>query len=93
MPKFLAIYPVDPPVNPEAVTPLAKKCKAGVSPDTYWVKSWLQYNGKGEITRVLCEWDAKDAESVYRSIIASLPELPPSEGIFQVSEIHGEDFR
>ncbi|KRT65570.1 MAG: hypothetical protein XU11_C0024G0033 [Candidatus Dadabacteria bacterium CSP1-2] len=35
MPKFLAIHPVDLPVPQEAVIPLAKKCKAGVSLDVH----------------------------------------------------------
>ncbi|HEX3033949.1 MAG TPA: hypothetical protein VHT73_02305 [Thermodesulfobacteriota bacterium] len=93
MPKFLAIHPVDPPANREAVPALAKKCKAGLSMDAYWVKSWLQLNNRGEVTKIFCEWDGKDIESVRKSLEASLPELPPSEGIFQMAEIHGEDFR
>ena len=93
MPKFVAIHPVNPPVMPDAVGPLAKKCKAGVSLDAYWVRSWLQLNEKGVVTKVFCEWDGKDAESVRKSLAASLPELPPSEGIFPIAEIHGEDFR
>lgn len=93
MPKFVAIHPVSPPVMPDAVGPLAKKCKAGVSLDAYWVRSWLQLNEKGEVTKVFCEWDGKDVESVRKSLAASLPELPPSEGIFPIAEIHGEHFR
>jgi hypothetical protein len=93
MPKFIAIHPVDPPAPQDAVPPLAKKCKAGVSLDAYWVRSWLQLNEKGEVTKVFCQWDGKDAESVRKSLEASLPELPPSDGVFQMTEIHGEDFR
>ncbi|MGB7291119.1 MAG: hypothetical protein WBD99_02990 [Thermodesulfobacteriota bacterium] len=93
MPKFIAIHPIEPPAPQEAVPPLAKKCKAGVSLDAYWVGSWLQLNEKGEVTKVYCEWDAKDAESVRKSLAVSLPELPPSEGIFPMAEIHGENYR
>lgn len=70
MPKFVAIHPVDPPAPypSDAVKSLARKCKAGLSMDAYWVKSWLQLNDKGEVTRVFCEWDGKDAESVRKSL-------------------------
>jgi hypothetical protein len=93
MPRFIAIHPVDPPASLEAVVPIARKCKAGVSLDAYWVGSRLQLNDKGEVTKVFCEWDGKDADSVRKSLKASIPELPPSEGIFPMAVIHGEDFR
>jgi hypothetical protein len=41
MGKFIAVHPVDPPVGKDAVVPIAKKAKAGVSLNAYWVKSWL----------------------------------------------------
>ncbi len=93
MPRFVAIHPVDPPASLEDVTPIAKKCKAGVNLDAYWVSSWLQLNDKHEVTKVFCGWDGKDTESVRKTLAASIPELPPSEGIFPVVEIYGEDFR
>lgn len=93
MPRFVAIHPVDPPVDVEAVGPIAKKCKEGLSLDAYWVKSLLQLTDDGKVSKVFCEWDGKDAASVRKSLAASIPELPPSEGIFQITEIHGADFR
>jgi hypothetical protein len=92
MPKYLAIHPVEPPAQKEAVVPIARKCKAGHNLDAYWVRSWLQMDD-GKVSRVFCEWDAKDAESVINTLDQSIPELPPTQGVFEVSEIHGEDFR
>ena len=93
MPRFIAIHPVHPTVDAEAVGPIAKKCKAGLSLDACWVKSWLQLTDEGKVSKVFCEWDGKDAASVRKSLAASIPELPPTEGVFQVAEIRGEDFR
>ncbi len=95
MAKFIAIHPVDPPVPfpSEGFEAVARKCKAGVDLDAYWVRSWLQLNDKGEVIKVYCEWDGKDAKSVRKSLDASIPELPPSEGIFRMVEILGEDYR
>ena len=95
MAKFIAIHPVDPPVPfpSKGLEAVARKCKAGVDLDAYWVRSWLQLNDKGEVIKVYCEWDGKDTESVRKSLYASIPELPPSEGIFRMVEILGEDYR
>jgi len=93
MPRYIAIHPVDPPVEGDQVAPIAKKCKASLSTDAYWVKSWLQLTDDGKVSKVFCEWDAKDADAVRQSVAASIPELPASEGVFQFAEIQGEDFR
>ena len=93
MPKFLAIHPVDPPADMESVVPIAKKCKAGLNLEAYWVRSWLQTTDDGKVSKVFCEWDGKDADSVRQTLENCIPELPPSEGVFEVTEIHGEDFR
>ncbi len=93
MPRYIAIHPVEPPVNGELVAPMAKKCKANLTSDAYWVRSWLQLTDDGRVSKVFCEWDSKDVDSVRHSLAASIPELPPSEGIFEVVEIRGEDFR
>jgi len=92
MAKYLAVHPVDPPVSMDAVGPLAKKAKAGVSPDAYWVKSWCELNDNGEVTAVYCEWDGKDAQTVRDALIRLIPELPFSK-VSTMAEIQGEDFR
>lgn len=92
MAKYLAIHPVDPPVNADDVGPIAKKAKAAVTKDAYWVKSWLKLTDDGKVAAVYCEWDGKDAESVKSALKQSIPELPFSE-VSQMGEIHGEDFR
>ena len=92
MSKFVAVHPVDPPVKMEDVGPVAKKAKAGLSTDAYWVKSWLQLNDSGEVTAIYCEWDGKDKEAVKNALDSTIPELPFSE-LSQMAEIHSEDFR
>ncbi len=68
MPKFIAVHPLKTPVTGEEVTPLAKKAKAGNSLDAYWVSSWLQLNDEGKITKIFCEWDAKDTGAAPRAL-------------------------
>jgi hypothetical protein len=82
MAKYLAIHPVDPPVNADDVGPIAKKAKAAVTKDAYWVKSWLKLTDDGKVAAV----------SVKSALKQSIPELPFSE-VSQMGEIHGEDFR
>jgi len=80
MSKFIAIHPVDPPAIMDSVGPLAKKAKAEVSTDAYWVKSWCKLNDSGEVT-----------QSVRDAITKSIPELPGE--VSPMAEIQGEDFR
>ncbi len=93
MPRYIAIHPVNPPVNGEDVVPIAQKCKANLSTDAYWVRSWLQLTDDGKVSRVFCEWDSKDVNSIHATLSSSVPELPPSDGIFQIAEVYGEDYR
>ena len=92
MSKYLATHPVEPAANMEAVGPIAKKAKAGLSTDAYWVKSWLKLNDSGQVEAIYCEWDGKDAQSVKDAIMNTIPELPFSE-VNEMAEIHSEDFR
>ena len=91
MAKYIAIHPVDPPAIMDSVGPLAKKAKAVVSTDAYWVKSWCKLNDSGEVTAIYCEWDGKDAQSVREALTQSIPELPGE--VSPMAEIQGEDFR
>jgi len=40
----------------DTTVPAAKSVKAYHTPDAYWVKSWLQLNEEGKITKIICEW-------------------------------------
>ena len=92
MAKFVAVHPVDPPVKMDSVGPIAKKAKAAVTTDAYWVKSWCELNDSGDVTAVYCEWDGKNAQTVKDALTKSIPELPFSK-VSPVAEIQGEDFR
>jgi len=92
MAKFIAVHPLKTPATSEEIIPVAKKAKAGNSLDAYWVSSWLQLNDQGKITKIFCEWDAKDAGSVSKALARSIPELPV-EGVYPMAEIHVESYR
>ncbi len=91
MGKFLVVHPLSSPVTVEEGTPIAKAVKANSTLDAYWVGSWAQLNQQGKITKLLCEWDAKDAESV-RKIVSKIPGLP-TEGVYPISKLDAEAFR
>jgi hypothetical protein len=91
MGKFLAVHTLPSPMTVEEATPFAKAVKANSSADAYWVGSWLQMNEEGKTTRILCEWDAKDAESI-RETFARIPQLPV-DGIYPMSKVDAEAFR
>lgn len=92
MSKYIAVHNIEPAANMDDVGPIAKKAKAGLSTDAYWVKSWLKLNDSGQVEAIFCEWDAKDAQSVRDALTNTIPELPFSE-VKEMAEINSEDFR
>jgi hypothetical protein len=91
MGKFLAIHPLPSPTTVEEATPIAKAVRTNVSTDAYWVGSWLQLNEQGKITKLFCEWDAKDIESI-RMALRKIPQLP-TEGIYPMAKVDAEAYR
>ena len=86
MGKFLAIHPM-PSVTLEEVTPTAKTVKANSNVDAYWVGSWAQVNQQGKITKLFCEWNAKDVESINK-ILSKFPQLL-TEGVYPMAKVDG----
>jgi hypothetical protein len=92
MAKFLVVHTLPAPATVEEATPLGQKAKASVTDvDAYWVKSWGQLNEEGKIVKILCEWNAVDAEAI-RKTLAKIPELPV-DGIYPMAIMDSEDFR
>ena len=54
--------------------------KANVTLDAYWIGGTIQLNEQGKATKILCEWDAKDAESI-RKVLAKVPGLPVDRSV------------
>jgi hypothetical protein len=91
MGKFLAVHTLPSPTTAERATPMGKAVKANSGADAYWVGSWLQMNEQGEVTKILCDWDAKDAESV-RKILAKIRGLPV-DGVYPMGKVDAEAYR
>jgi hypothetical protein len=91
MGKFLAIHPMPSPITLEEGAPIAKAVKANSSVDAYWVGSWAQLNQQGKITKLFCEWDAKDAESINK-IVSKIPQLL-TEGVYAMAKVDAEAYR
>jgi len=91
MPKFLVVHPVPIPATIEEVTPIGKAFKGLSNKNAYWVKSWAIFDEDGKITKILCQWDAKDMDSVKK--LTDKVEAIPTEGIYPMGIFHGEDFR
>ncbi len=91
MSKYLAIHPFPEPAPIEALTPIGQAVKAHSNADAYWVKSWAIKTEKGLVKKILCQWDAKDIDSI-KAIIDKIPNLP-TEGIYPLGIFQAEDFR
>ncbi|MHA1198402.1 MAG: hypothetical protein ACTSQF_03525 [Candidatus Heimdallarchaeaceae archaeon] len=91
MAKYLAIHPFPEPAPVDVVTPIGQAVKSYCGADAYWVKSWAILNENGHIKKILCQWDAKDMDSIMK-IIDKIPNLP-TEGIYPLGIFQAEDFR
>jgi len=89
--KFLAVHTLPAPMTTEQAGPIAKKAKANCTLDAYWVCSWVQLNEQGQVTKIFCEWDAKDIGSI-REVFAKVPELPV-DGIYPMLKVDAEAYR
>ena len=92
MAKFMAVHTLKKPTARGEIDRESKAVKAHHTPDAYWIKSWLQLNEEGKITKIICEWDGKNAESVAKALKTSAPDLPV-DGVYAMGEIHGESYR
>jgi len=90
MPKFLAVHPLPAPVTLEEAAPAGKLAKANSTVDAYWVGAWSQCNKEGKIVKILCEWNATNAEEV-RKVLAKVP--IPLEGVYPMIKVDAEDYR
>ena len=90
MPKFLAVHPLPTPVTLAEATPAGKAAKANSTVDAYWVGAWAQCNEEGKIVKILCEWNATNAEEV-RKVLAKVP--IPLEGVYSMMKVDAEDYR
>ena len=91
MGKFLAVHTLPSPTTLEGAGPIGKKVKANCTLDAYWVGSWIQLNEQGKVTKIYCEWDAKDVESI-REVFTKVPELPV-DGIYPMVKVDAEAYR
>ena len=91
MGKFLAVHTLPGPMTADEVAPIAKASKAMSGADAYWIGASLQMNDQGKITKIFCEWDAKNAESV-RNIITKIPGAP-LDGVYPMGKVDAEAYR
>jgi hypothetical protein len=79
------------PATVEEAGEFAKKAKANVTLDAYWIGATIQLNEQGKVTKIFCEWDAKDAESI-RKVLAKVPGLPV-DGVYPMAKVDAESYR
>jgi hypothetical protein len=90
VPKYMAIHTLPEPMKSEDVDPLARKVAANATLDAYWVGTQVQLDDKGQVLRLICEWNAKDVESI-KEVFSKVPELP-YDGIYPMMKLDSIDF-
>ena len=95
MGKFLGIHTLQSPTPIDQTEPVGKAAKALSNPDAYWTGSWVQLDDKGKVSRIICEWDAKDVESINKILKQILKKIPgfPVDGPYPMMKVDGESYR
>ena len=90
MPKFMVVHPIPTSITPAEAAPVAKAAKANSTLDAYWVNSWAQLNEEGKIVKIICQWNATNAEAVLQ-VLKNVP--APAEGPYPMTIVDSEDYR
>ena len=53
--------------------------------------SQAQLNEEGKVVMLVCEWNAKDIESIQK-VLDKVPELP-TDGVYPMAKMDSVDFR
>ena len=95
MGKFLLIHALPSPIPIDQAEPIGKAAKALSNPNAYWIGSWIQLDDKGNVSRIICEWDAKDVESINKINEQILKKIPgfPIDGPYPMMKVDGESYR
>lgn len=95
MAKHLVIHALPSPVPLAQAEKVAKAAKSHSNSDAYWVGSWVQLDEKGDVAKILCEWDAKDS-AVLKNLLEQLKSVFPGfpvDGPYPMMKVDGESYR
>lgn len=95
MAKHLVIHALPSPVPLAQAEGVAKAAKENSNADVYWIGSWVQLDDKGDVAKILCEWDAKDAnvlKNLLEQLKTAFPDFPV-EGPYPMMKVDGESYR
>ncbi len=95
MAEFVVFHTLPAPTPLSATEPVAKAAKKYSTPDAYWVGAWTQLDEQCNATKICCEWDGKDKESIQRVLDRILLEIPgfPVDGPYPLMKVDSEAYR
>ena len=82
MPRFIVIHGTPPAATQDQLIAGARRVAASLPAETDWLKSWAA----GEAGKLICEWEAPDADAV-RAALELVKDLFPIETIYRVEPI------
>ena len=95
MSKQIVFHALAVPIPRAQADEVAKAAKAVSNADVYWVGAWVQNDDKGNVARIVCEWDAKDAESLKQVLGQMGEKFPgfPVDGPYPMEKVESESYR
>ena len=77
MARFIVVHTPNPAITQDQLFDGAHEVLVSLEPGVQWLNSW----SAGKVNKVFCEWEAPDAETIWRT-------LTKLEHIMSTDEIH-----
>jgi len=90
--KLLVIHSMPSTIPIAKVKLVTNAAKFNSSPDAYWVGSSIQLNDKGQVSKITCEWEAKDYKSLkicLKEMRKAIPEFT-ADGPYLMTKVEDE---
>ena len=95
MSKQIVFHELAAPISCSQADEVAKAAKAVSYADVYWVGAWVQNDEQGNVAKIVCEWDSKDAGSLKKVLEQMGQKFPnfPVDGPYPMEKVDGESYR
>jgi len=64
MGKLFVTHTMPSPIPISQVVQVTNAAKDNSNSDAYWVGCWIQLDDKGDVSKIICEWESKNFKSL-----------------------------
>jgi hypothetical protein len=94
MGKLFVKHTMPSPIPISEVVKVTNAAKDNSNSNAYWVGCWIQLDDKGEVLKIICEWESKDFKSLKTRLGEIKKAIPGFEidGPYVMTKIDGNPY-